>query len=126
MARVFYPYTVWEDYLAGMYRPPLGGEAVQASARLLSDPATLRVAMRGVVTRWTLSTEHALTDPERNRRAWLGQAACCLALGSPEQSTRQAWWLLTDDRRAAANAVADEVIAEWEGVRVGAETLFAS
>jgi hypothetical protein len=110
------PYTEWEDYQAGMYRDATATErAVMATnaAGLLADTLRLTAAMRAVATEWRFAAEANLHEPPNNR-AWLGQAACCYAAGSTEDATRQAWGMLTDGQRAAANAVADRVISEWK------------
>ena len=115
MKRRHYPYTEWEDYRAGMYRPSERvAEHVALSADLLRDLPALREAMYDAVESWPTSASQNLTDSASNRRSWLGQAACCITHGSPEWTTCQAWWMLTDDEREAANAVASEVIAGWE------------
>lgn len=99
-------------------------EHLALSRELLSDPSELRDAMFSVVTSWPTSTAHNLSDTSSNRRSWLGQAACCLIHGSTIWTTCQAWWLLTDAQRDAANAVADEVIKDWEGGIQGAQASF--
>lgn len=109
------PYTEWEDWQAGMYRDSGAGDReslVAAAAGLLADQNRLASAMRGVTVEWRFAAEANLHEPPNNR-AWLGQAACCYAAGVPEELTRAAWGLLTDDQRHAANRVADRVIEEW-------------
>lgn len=82
--------------------------------------------MRKVTREWPNSCANALTDYSLNRRAWIGHAACALALRCPEDITRQAWSLLTDEQRILANGQADRAIQSWEvryrkglGVRQG-------
>jgi hypothetical protein len=98
-----------------------------ASLLLLRDtPFALRDAMMDAALAWPIAAAHNLTDTGSNRRAWLGQAACCLAHGATQFATCLAWWELTLDEREAANAVADSVLAQWETeVVYGAETIFA-
>ena len=69
--------------------------------------------MLRVVNEWPLSCEHNLTA-DCNRQAWIGQAACCLALGVPEDITREAWHMLTQSQQDEANRKADEAILVWE------------
>lgn len=110
------PYTEWEDWQAGMYRDASAGEReslIAAAAGLLADPNRLAAAMRGVTVDWRFASEANLHEPPNNR-AWLGQAACCYAAAVPEEMTRAAWGLLTDEQRHAANRVADRVIDEWK------------
>jgi hypothetical protein len=123
--RVYRPYWEWEDYDAGMYANPRNVLEEAARARdLLADPARLEPAMQAVTDTWPNSTEHQLTNPDQNRRAWLGQAACRLAADATALATRAAWPQLTDDQRAAANACADRVIREWAEDHTDALALF--
>jgi len=52
-----------------------------------------------------------------NNRSWLGQAACCYAVGATEAATRHAWGLLTDPQRDLANKIADEIIDDWKSTQ---------
>lgn len=117
MAQQYAHYDRWEDWHAGFFRPDTGGHwsAVQArwAADLLSDPAELHAAMRHAALSWPVAASVNLTSPHVNRRAWLGQAAVCIRLGIPAAVTKQAWHLLTDEQRDAANATADRVLQEW-------------
>jgi hypothetical protein len=113
--RVSRPYWEWEDHRAGLYRTLTApGEDVRA-AELLTDPVRLLDAMRQAVQTWPMAAEHHLSNPEENRRAWLGWAACMVAVGACARATRYAWPRLTEDERVTANAAADRVVAEWEG-----------
>lgn len=71
-------------------------------------------AMLRVTVEWPFSCEHNLTDIGQNRRAWIGHAACCLAIGCPEDVTREAWGHLSEQQREDANAKATEAILSWE------------
>jgi hypothetical protein len=90
--------------------------------------------MQRVTVEWSNSCINALTDYNLNRKAWIGHAACALALRCPEDITRQAWGLLTDEQRTLANRQADRAIRAWEvryrqslGIRADVESplLFA-
>lgn len=70
--------------------------------------------MQRVVREWEYSCENALTDYSLNRKAWVGHAACALALGIPENITREAWGKLTDEQRILANREAERAILWWE------------
>ncbi len=63
-----------------------------------------------VTQEWTFACEHNLTDAAMNRRAWIGHAAACMAIGSPEYITRRAWWMLTQEQRDAADYEATNAI----------------
>lgn len=70
--------------------------------------------MLKVIKKWKYSCEHNLTNTAMNRQAWVGHAACCLAIGCPEDITRLAWSFLTEDQQNKANKKADEAIEKWE------------
>lgn len=117
MTQIFHHYKKWEDYHNGMFRKVnaiddhfLIGKAVE----LLSNQDICYQAMKRVVNEWKYSSEHNLTNISQNRRAWLGQAACCIEFGVPEELTRIAWSSMSVDKQDKANAIADIVIQEWE------------
>lgn len=112
----YYHYTLWEDFNAGMWMPPRAGDAGKAQ-HILSDPEIFRSAAVDMLNAWPVAAEHNLTNLGINRQAWIGQATCCHLAGVPESATREGWWLLSDEEKAAANAVADECIAAWERAR---------
>lgn len=117
ICRVYAHYLTWEDYQHGMYRQTnLKADIarVTACSEVLANPASLLQAMRRVITEWTVSSAVNLSHRAINRQAWLGQAACCLIHGAPEHVTKAGWHLLTQDQQDKANAVADQVVAEWE------------
>lgn len=116
MKRVFFHYKEWEDHKHGMYKTRCENEDFTQLRvkRLLSDPKGLKQYMSRVVRDWKKSAEMQLSNRSRNRQAWLGQAASCLYAQAPEYVTKNAWRDLTDEQRAAANKVADEIILDWE------------
>lgn len=69
--------------------------------------------MMRVIYEWPISCENALTDSSLNQKAWVGHAACAMAIGCPEDITREAWGKLTDEQRLLANKEADRAIREW-------------
>lgn len=121
--QVFHPYTVWEDWQAGMWQSPVNLTAdMERAAHILASPTVFLDAARTMLREWPRAAEHNLTDMAQNRRAWVGQASCMHLAGVPEEATRQAWWTLTAAEQYAANAVADQAIAEWERERESVET----
>jgi hypothetical protein len=124
MHRVFYPYTQWEDYKAGMFNNEWAEAEVRESKKILSNPDLCLAAMSSVVKAYPKAAEHNLTALGNNRRSWVGQAACFYAVKSPEGATKAAWWLLTDKNRDMANGIADQIIDQWEREYCYAETLF--
>ena len=113
--RIWLPIDTWEEIGCNMW-----GEV--ADRRLFLQRATLFTGnhrlygryMLRVTNEWPNSCMNALTDYNLNRRAWIGHAACALAIRCPEDITRQAWGLLTDEQRLLANRQADRAIQSWE------------
>jgi hypothetical protein len=117
-ARVHYPWHMMEEYqpYGGMWATPRAddrADLIEAAEALMTDPVGFLAACAEATTEWPLSTSVALTTPGMNKRAWLGHAACFLATGSPEETTRQAWHLLDEAEQFAANDAADQAIAQW-------------
>lgn len=113
---MYYPYWGLEEHKHGMWRQVSGLERhdhVRNAANLMRDVDGFLRAMLRAVHEWPNSCEMALTTTGLNRRAWLGHAGCCIEVGSPEELTRLGWHALTRQEQDAANAAADEAIAEW-------------
>ena len=114
---------MWEDFQHGMYDDFQHGmydevkegrtERVQFAYELLSSPEKLHSYMQRVAMEWKYATEQTFTNPNINHQAFLGQTACNLYAGCKEDETREAWGLLTNEQRYAANHVADMVYDEW-------------
>ena len=117
MKQIYHNYKKWEDYKHGLYRvvpPDEHCRYISLSIEMLSDPVKCREAMQRVVKEWPRSTEQNLTDKSINRRAWLGQSACCINHGSPADQTKECWSQITPNNQGMANHIATEVIKEWE------------
>lgn len=120
MKRIYHPYYVWEDYLHGMYIPDSKlteseiEEYTKKALTLLKDPVLFLRIGREMISSWTKAAEHNLTNTQRNRQAWIGQASSCYYAKSPEITTKYAWRLMTKEEQDAANAVANTLIFEWE------------
>ncbi len=122
IARVFHPYTVWEDFKAGMWDSCAAKDRetlLQVAIEFTGNAELYGSFMRRVVNEWPLSTEHNLSDTGQNRQAWLGHAAACLAHGLPEYITREAWGYLSQQQQDDANAQASLSIQLWEAGRAG-------
>lgn len=114
--RVYHPFHLWEDANAGMWRNVSGEERErlrEASRLFMVNTALFRSFMFRVIDEWPIACEVNLTARGVNHQAWIGHAANIMAVDSPEDVTRQAWHMLTPELQDAANAVADEAIAEW-------------
>lgn len=112
MQRIYHPYWLWEDYKNGMYELNSNNEdeLTKKSIRLLSNLTLFKSVALEVISKWTISTKVNLTNPNCNKKAWLGQASCSYKYNVPEYLTRIAWSKLTDEQRIKADNVAIEVI----------------
>lgn len=130
--RVWRPYNEWEDWQNGMYDPPtFDAETMIAFAQhLLSSQRLFLQSALAVVHQWPISSMVNLTNVSCNRRAWVGQAACCFSCHVPELLTREAWKQLPESTKVEANATADVVIKRFENTyrelrqHMGAQMLF--
>jgi hypothetical protein len=115
MKKIWHPFTVWEDYKLGMWRKITGEErksALDKAIQFTGDAKLYGSFMVKVLTEMPFACEQNLTGTG-NKRAWIGHAAVCLALGIPEDVTREAWGHLTTEQQDAANAEAQFYIDYW-------------
>lgn len=117
-------WTDWEDFAAGLYSATYRAGHVTASASLLANPDAFYETAREMIREWPNAAHHNLRNLWTGRNAWVGQASCLYAVGSPATATREAWGTLTLLQQAAANAAAKAVRIEWEVPDVR-QTLFA-
>ena len=111
--RAFAEFVYWECWLNGMYRTEHDQSWPALAAKLLSGEDVFWRACCNVIEKWPVSTAIHLSNSTINRRAWLGQAACCLTHNIPEESTRMGWWLLASEQQDHANRIASGVIEKW-------------
>lgn len=135
MKRMYHPYTKWEEFHAGMWRDISHEEEeefLKKAIEFTGDHELYGSWMLKVVDSWKISCEHNLSDTSINRQAWIGHAACCLAIGCPEHITRRAWHCLSNEQQEKANMKADIAIEKWEkkqyekistGKRIGRSTV---
>jgi len=124
MKRIFHRYEKWEEYHHGMWRIVKGDDRALyrlAAAFLMKTPAEFLEAMTTAIDYWPISCENSLTSRAVNRRAWFGHAGCCIAVGSPEDITREAWHTLTQNEQNEANHAADLAIEQWEATYAEAQ-----
>jgi hypothetical protein len=117
MKQVFHHYMKWEEHHAGMWQSvskEKADELLPKAIEFTGDHELYGSFMLKILKEWPISCEQNLTDNSINRRAWIGHAACCLAIGCPEHITRQAWHYLTQTQQDKANAQADYAISLWE------------
>ena len=115
MKRVWRSFDTWEEIGANMWGEVEDRKGMLAKAiAFTGDHVLYGSFMRRVISEWPNSCENALTDLNMNRKAWIGHAACALALGCPEDITRKAWGFLSDEQRILANTEAASAIQAWE------------
>lgn len=113
--RVYHHYLDWEEVDFNMWGSVKDRKLhLDRAIKFTSDHKRYGRFMNRVVREWSKSCENALTDYAINRRAWVGHAATALALGCPEDITREAWRYLTDEQQLLANKEADGAIKSWE------------
>jgi hypothetical protein len=115
MIRVYHPFWEWEDI--GMWRNVSGADRerlLREAEVFTGNSERYGAAMLRIIDEFPIATLHNLTDENQNRRAWIGHAACYLALECPEDIVREAWGRLTERQRKDANAAADRAISEWQ------------
>lgn len=117
MKRVYYSFDKWEDYQFGMWRKlPVYQEAVflEAAIKFTGNFELYGKYMIRAINEWPFGCEHNLSCIGMNRQAYIGHAATCIAIGSPEYITRLAWHQLTQKQQDDANNQADIAIKIWE------------
>jgi hypothetical protein len=114
--RIFHTWEKWECYRAGFYAERIKDmtqdEGEEKYREFLADPARFEAALIGVTSEWKHSCEHYLTNDRMNRIAWLGQASVAYALGIPSLC-RGGYHRLTDEQKAAADALALQYLNKW-------------
>lgn len=89
-------------------------ELINKAINILSNKDLCLKYMLLVTKNWNNSTFENLSNITQNRKAWLGQAACCYAEKIPEYLVREAWMQMKEENRIQANNIADKVIFRWE------------
>lgn len=116
MNRIYHTWEKWECYRAGFYENQSAllekHECETEYAKLLKDHKAFRKALREVLSEWPNSCEHYLSNESMNRIAWLGQAALCIAKQIPSTMRGGFHWL-TNEEKAAADAIALEYLNKW-------------
>lgn len=119
MRQIHHPYYEWEDFKNGMYETVFENEEVliQKAIDVLSDPVEFYILCLFVLEEWKIASDVNLSNRACNRKAWLGQAACCYKSKVPELLTREAWQRLSEEQRFAANVIAKKIVDKYESER---------
>lgn len=115
LKRRWHPFNRWEEIAHNMWGDVSDHRAaLQEAIEFTGNHKLYGRYMMRVVNEWPVSCENALTDRNLNRKAWIGHAACALAMRCPEDIVRKAWGFLTDGQRTLANKEAARAIRFWE------------
>ncbi len=117
MKQKYHHYTLWEDYINGMWRvvdKEKEEEFLRKAITFTGNAELYGKYMLRVIKEWPISCEVNFTNPSTNHQAWIGHAACCIAMNCPEYITRQAWGHLTELQQQKANFKADQAISSWK------------
>ena len=118
MQRVYHTWEKWECFPAGFYnpKPPRKDWSIenckQMYADFLRDSVRFTTASRRVITEWSMSSEHYLTNERMNRIAWMGQSAMCIETGVSKFFCG-GYFLLTELEQKRADWIALDAINAW-------------
>lgn len=121
MKRVYVHVNFHEDIKAGLYETRISDEKVKHSIDVLSDPLMFYEHGKAMVKAWPKSAAHNLTNPEINRKAWIGHATCLHNHGANMNETIAAWQCIGKEAQAAANNIAVAITREFENLQKGGE-----
>lgn len=114
LVRVYKDYRDWEEIKFNMWGKVKNRDLfLKKAINFTSNHSLYGSYMMRVANEWSVSCENALTDNMINKKAWIGHAACALALRCPEDITRIAWSYLTDEQQFLANLEAERAIEYW-------------
>lgn len=116
MKRVYIHYSLWEDYINGMWRKESSSYENANFNDIISfckDHIQYGIWMNKVVLEWPNTMLNSLTNPSVNKQAFIGHCACCLYKGWPEYLVRMAWKRLTNIEMQLANNQADMAYKKW-------------
>lgn len=120
MKRIYHRYEKWEDFQHGMYNKTVNYNELEQENRvklcisLLSDQDRFFSVANQILLDWPISTDVNISNVNRNRQAWIGQASCCYEFGVPEFITRWAWRMMDLEDQKKANNTANKIIKIWE------------
>ena len=117
MERIYHRYENWECFKNGFFKNVSGAEKTNLSKKvieLFEDSKQTEVFMKKVISEWTFSSEHNLSNNSLNRVAWLGQAACCIYAGIPYRITMENWRFVDSKKQIKACEIAEKLIEKYE------------
>lgn len=115
--RVYHHYTKCEEFQSCMWKTGvvIDRDAMAKDAvNFMVNTKDFEAAMVEVIGTWPNSCELNFTNPSINHVAWLGQAACAIAIQCPEEITKSAWGNLDKLSQDEANIAAMNLVAKWK------------
>ena len=117
MMQFYFHYNELEEHHFGMWKrvsQERFADLLPKAIEFTGDHNLYGSWMVKALSAWPNSCKQNLTDFGINRRAFIGHAATCLALGCPEYITRLAWHYLSEEQQFLANEQADCAIRLFE------------
>lgn len=115
--RIYHHYEKWEDFHAGLYESKECTEEIKEQCYdLFVNLRELELYMKRVIDEWKNATEQQMTNPSRNKQAWLWQAACCMKCGANEDNVKEVWRMLSEEEMKEANNIADKIITYHKNI----------
>lgn len=125
MDRIWHPYHLWEDYQNNFYGGVVDDypkdNTLELYASLLKDTSRFEDALKIIISQWTYSCEHNLSNRSLNRVAYLGQAACALIYKVPHTVSMGGYNLLSEQEKMAADTMASKYLTQWLDSNGGGE-----
>jgi len=115
LKRIYHHYSKWEE--TPMWKTVSREQEkilLQKAIEFTGNAKLYGKYMLKAIKLWVISCEHNLTCNGINKQAWIGHAACYIAIECPEYITRLAWRHLTQEQQDEANKMADKAIKLWE------------
>jgi len=110
-----YQYFLWEDYINGMYNPPIHlQKEINLSIKIFNDKLYFKKCCLDVIDNWKISCDENLNNRSMNRIAWMGQSALNINDGIKEIVTKSTWKELNSKLKNTLNKIANETIIEYE------------
>lgn len=122
MKRIYHHYLEWEEVAAGMWEkiPAEDERDMLPKAIDFTGNAELYGSyMMRVIKEWPKSCEQSFSNPSMNHLAWVGHAACAMAIKCPEYITRKAWGKLSQRQQDEANEKALFAVRSWFDLQRG-------
>jgi hypothetical protein len=114
MSRIYHHYTKWEDFHAWLYESnDCNDDLKNKCVEMLKNLDELEIYMKRCVDEWKYAAEQQMSNPSRNKQAWLWQAACCMKYGVNEDNVKEIWRRLSKEEMELANWIADKIISYY-------------